>query len=503
MTKKEIVVIHPMQVRHFSTFPHGGAGNAAIGIHRSLQKQGIESRFCYLNNDADLNLDSSFYPMQSLENHQQQQEKTALNWLRPFLERRTEKRRTKKIIQQHQAHLDGNTQQTEVFSQSELVAPIRVDFSKVGSEIIHLHWTAFSVDWPSFFGSIPRSTPIVWTLHDQNPYTGGCHYTTGCEEFTRRCGNCPQIRNPSENDLSRYTLRLKAKVLAGRRLHITAPSQWMLEQAKKSPVFSSAKSFTHIPYGIDATQFDSSMTSKMSMTGRRILPTILLGAEDLQNTRKGIVYAIDAVNKTVAILAQQQHDAAVVLQLWTFGKALDSAMLAKLDKRISITQWGYLSDRSIQGQLYRSANLFLLSSLEDNQPQTALESMACGTPVIGFDVGGVPEIIRHNQSGLVVAAKDTTAMANAAVKILLDPQLARRFSLQGKRIVESEFTIPKQAQQYEKLYRSIVDPQFPQRHRPNKPHVEVGLANVHSNSVSTKLAMKDSAPHTTASRRVG
>lgn len=447
------------QVIHYSTFPYGGAASAAISIHRSLIANGIPSQFQFRRNESDVELDEHFsqvrFTAESRSDGLRQRLSLPKQWAR-----RVEKSRVRKVIQQYQTHLEGNDQQTEVFSQAEEVKRT-VPPASFARSIVHLHWTAFGFDWPSFFGSIPSDTPIVWTLHDQNAYTGGCHYTTGCSRFTSGCGNCPQILQSAPEDLSAHTATLKKKLLSGRNLHIVAPSFWMLQQAKRSPILQDALSFSHIPYGLDGRMFDThdddehqqSPTTKklaylMSSMKRNLLPTVLLGAEDLSNDRKGIRFAIAAIQKIA-----ERTDGSI--RLWTFGKTLPESITSQLPENVLLQQWGYIRDRSFQGRLYRQADVFLMPSLEDNQPQMALESMTNGTPVVAFAVGGVAEVVRDGLSGFCVPVQDVDRMAYRTMQILTNHELRDSLGNAAKKQVATEHDWSRQALAYVDLYRRI------------------------------------------------
>jgi glycosyltransferase involved in cell wall biosynthesis len=483
-----------LSIAQLSTFPHGGAGMAACGLHRGLLAAGADSHFYYRQNQSAGLLDDTFSSIDGLFQAGRPANLFRSSSMGQWLDEKQQRRRIIRIGKHYVDHLKDNNRQTEVFSQAEMHDETWLDPARFPHQVLNLHWTAFAFDFPSFFASLPKHIPIVWTLHDQNPYTGGCHFATGCDRFRRGCGQCPQILDPHTNDLSRHSFLLKRTALASRRIHVVAPSRWMLEEAQKSPIFSRAKSFQQIPYGLDATAFQST-NPEGSVVGSRLLPTILFGAEDLTNTRKGVKYAIEALNALALLAKQHPHgfsrDPAAGsfdslgqqskrLRLWTFGKQLPLDTLSQIDPAVVIKQWGYVTDRHLQGQLYRAADVFWLPSLEDNQPQTALEAMACGTPVVGFDIGGVPEIVRQDQTGMVVPAKDAQAMATATALLLQDRPRLARLAAAGKQMVRHEFAPEKQAAAYLALYEKILG----ERRGFFSPRVFAGAQN--RNRVSVK-----------------
>lgn len=465
-------------IAQLSTFPHGGAGAAAIRIHRGLRRLGLDSRFYFQENQSTTALDSSFLPLpsvwQSDQDRRAAHSPSALSatWAsaRSWWQRKKRKSEIKRIIHEYETYLKDNDRHTEVYSQAERIETTRWDWSEHPVELLHLHWTAFAFDWPSLFESLPQNLPIVWTLHDQNPYTGGCHFTTGCRRYETGCGHCPQLANNGPQDLSSTTFALKQRVLAGRNLHIVAPSRWMLHEAQKSPIFSQARSFHHIPYGLNREDLWSS-TQTLSHLGERLLPTILFGAENLQNERKGIRYAVEAIHGLVQRFKDKApgSTAAPFLRLWTFGKPLPEAVTAALDPGIELRQWGFLTDSALQGQLYRAADIFWLPSLEDNQPQTALEAMACGTPVIGFDVGGVPEIVREGVTGLLVPSKDSNQLAEATWALLQNHDQRERLGKQAAVMIDQEHGWERQAMAYRELYYQLLGKNLPQINRDLAP----------------------------------
>lgn len=466
---------------------------AATSIHQGLLQAGVISRFYYLDNQSSRTLDATFMPLPRLVAEQPASE---VPWYLPWeahTRKRRQRQRAREVCRHYELHLRDNDRQTEVFSQPELVHETHVARPNFPHQLLHLHWTAFALDWPSFFRSLPRRLPIVWTLHDQNPYTGGCHFTTGCERFRAGCGQCPQLLAPGPHDLSRHAFAVKQAMLTGRELHVVAPSRWMLTEAQKSPIFRGAKSFTQIPYGLDVSALEPEAGREV-FRGQRLLPTILFGAEDLKNARKGVQYAIEGINHLVHLVSQSdsvETPADIVglghgfsggarsrsgssgpgrgapdvsgrgpagkrLRLWTFGKALPDELVQRLDPAIEVKQWGFVSDRRLQGQLYRAADVFWLPSLEDNQPQTALESMGCGTPVVGFDVGGVPEIVRHQQTGLIASARDSAGLARATWEVLQDRRLRQRLSAAGRQMVRQEYSPERQSRGYLDLYDRLL-----------------------------------------------
>ena len=220
-----------MIINQFSSFPHGGAGTAARRLHECLLESGYESRFLFWKNQANAPVDHSFRQLEFRPHARSG----------PFriVRDKLDRHRQRRIYNDYDRHIRDRDHRGEVFTAASLPNRTRFDFGQFGADIVHLHWLAFFADYSSFFQSIPDHVPIVWTLHDMNPFTGGCHYSNGCSRYTSGCGNCPQLVMPTERDVSRTSYQVKQAALARKNLHIVTPSRWLADLARQSGVFHS------------------------------------------------------------------------------------------------------------------------------------------------------------------------------------------------------------------------------------------------------------------------
>jgi hypothetical protein len=213
-----------MRVTHYNTFLDGGAATASRRLHRELVQLGVDSHYCYSANQGEpLDLDGTYH---------------AATWNRGNLANRL----IKGIQFRHHREsfkraLRGRSKGHEIFTAPQ-GAPFtpwplsNQSIQSIDNEVIHLHWIDKFIDQSSFFGSLAPDQPVVWTLHDMNAFTGGCHFSEGCDQYLSGCGNCPQLPNPAEKDFSHRSFQAKAKALADINLHIAAPSRWLIETAK-------------------------------------------------------------------------------------------------------------------------------------------------------------------------------------------------------------------------------------------------------------------------------
>ena len=427
-----------MKVAQFNTFPYGGAANAAIRIHRGLQQNQIDSRFYFHRNTKSPVNDPSFEQIEFAP--------SKYSVFTGPIQKRVDRRREKNTYQLYDNHLAQRPPNQETFSMAQLPAQTRLDWQTINADIAHLHWISFFADYPSFFGSIPSSVPLVWTLHDMNAFTGGCHYTNGCTGFKFGCGGCPQITNSGPQDVSYWTFKTKRNSLKKKNIHVVTPSDWMRQQAMSSNIWPAQTTFQTIRYGLDLKLFfprnKKESRQKLGVDSDAVL--IAFGAEDVNNKRKGFQHLLPA-------LANLKTQNKVECLVFGSGEIEPAANVPR------IHQMGYVDSVERQSLVYSAADIVVVPSREDNQPQVGLEAMACGTPVVGFDAGGIPEYVRDGATGLIANHGDEAHLADR-LSCLVDNQGARvSMGEQARLMVEREFEITQQSQKYTEFYEALLE----------------------------------------------
>lgn len=280
-----------------------------------------------------------------------------------------------------------------------------------------------------------------------NPFSGGCHYSGGCDRFTSGCGSCPQVSNPTPNDVSKYTFDVKKRTLRSRQIHVVTPSRWLGDLAQQSPLWPKGTSFSVIPYGLELDEYvpHSKQLSRTQLGLSSDSFVLAFGAEDIANQRKGMHLLIKALQD----LPPSNHWEAIVFG----GGQLPTGLPAWLKTR----QTGYLTSAQEKAQVYSAADVFVMPSLEDNQPQTGMEAMACGTPVIAFDAGGIPEYVRHLETGLLAKRGASEELGRQLLQLEGQPELSESLGKASRDVMEREYALRYQAERYMDLYREILD----------------------------------------------
>ncbi len=318
----------------------------------------------------------------------------------------------------------------------------------VNSDIVHLHWVNFGfLSVNSLRQLFKTNKPIVWTLHDMWAFTGGCHHSGTCQNYQISCGNCVQfLKNLSDDDLSNQVWQRKKEAFEGANLTIVTCSDWLGQRAKQSSLFKNLRVET-IPNPIDIELF-SPIPKSEARTQLGLDPSknyVLFAAMRVSAVGKGFLYFKEALE----ILQKQNLDNT---ELLIFGQ---SAGLESENLPFKINALGYLDSPNKIAMAYAAASMFVIPSLEENLPNTIMESLACGTPVVGFEVGGIPEMIDHQQNGYLATYKSADSLAEGINWILQNTDYQKLCDNARQKVVDnySESVV---AKRYVALYESLI-----------------------------------------------
>jgi glycosyltransferase involved in cell wall biosynthesis len=313
------------------------------------------------------------------------------------------------------------------------------------ADIIQLHWVADFVDYRRFLPAAAATTPMVWTLHDMNPFTGGCHYDLGCNRYKGNCGACPQLGSNLENDLSRKIHQRKEQAFQAVHpdmLRIVAGSHWLADAARNSQLLSRFN-VTTIHCGVDTEVFQP--RDRWELRKALGIPAsafvVLFAADELHNRRKGLSHLLDALREI-----NRSRD--VFLLSVGHGSG-------KLDVPFPHIHLGRFTSDRMLSIFYSSGDCFVIPSLQEVFGLTALEAMACGTPVIGFNTGGIPDMVRPGKTGLLAPVADDIALARQITWMIDHPEERRQMGATARSVAEKEFSYSVQARRYIGLYEEI------------------------------------------------
>jgi len=332
------------------------------------------------------------------------------------------------------------------------------------ADIIHLHWINFGfLSLKSLEKLFALNKPIVWTLHDMWAFTGGCHHSGDCENYQNSCGNCLQyLNNPSPNDLSNkiwerknaildHSLRLRSRD-GQNTVSIVGCSQWLANRAKKSSLFKNF-SVKAIPNPLDTNLF--SPQNKAEARAKLGLPIdkklILFVAAKVSVIWKGFSYFQESLEILKSQLYHNQDIELVVL-----GES-DAETIQKLPFKAYAL--GRISDVNQIVSVYSAADVFVTSSIQENLPNTIMEAMACGTPAVGFEVGGIPEMIENSKNemppnGFLAKYKSAESLAIGMKWVLFDAN-HDELSKNARQKVVDNYSEKVVIEQYLEVYRKM------------------------------------------------
>jgi glycosyltransferase involved in cell wall biosynthesis len=406
----------------------GGAAIAAYRLHSGLSKIGVSSDMLVgWKASADLNVHALRRNWSRLANLRRR----IVNW---------------QIRKDFDRYRDTVLPTLELLTDDRNASGGDVVANMPDADVYNLHWVSGLIAYRKFFATLPRAQPLVWTLHDMNPFTGGCHYTAGCERFRSTCGTCPQLGSKEAADL---TARIHArKTIALARLgpettRIVAPSRWMKAQANSSSLMRNFD-VLWVPYGLDTDAF----APRDRGVAREVFgiphegKVVLFAAEAVGNYRKGfdlLIAAIDRleIGEPVVLVSIGEDNTTQIPQ-----------------SHISL---GTLASARLLSFAYSMADVFVAPARQENFGQVVLEAMSCGTPVVGFDVGGLPDMIRPGQTGLLAPPEDIVALSNAIATLLKDNALRSRLSAECRRITIEEYALTIQARRYRTIYEDLIE----------------------------------------------
>jgi glycosyltransferase involved in cell wall biosynthesis len=311
-------------------------------------------------------------------------------------------------------------------------------------KVINLHWVARWLDLPSFLGSLPPGAPVVWSLHDFIPITGGCHYPGECDHFTRQCGNCPQQKKRGPRDDTYKFFCIKDRCYSGKNLHLVGNSEWTTSQIRRSGLAKYAKSIQTIHYGLDVEQHKS--VDKLCARRSLGIPddrfVVGFACSDFSEERKGTALLL----KALKILSAQK------ILLVAFGAGKWPTASGAETMRL-----GTLNSPQLQCLFYSALDVFAMPSRAETFGNTALEAMACETPVIAYAAGGLTDVVVDRETGLLEPEiGSVSGLARMLQWMWQHPAQRQAMGAAARNRVVECFTDALMARRYAELYQQLL-----------------------------------------------
>lgn len=414
-----------LKIVHVSTYhSFGGAAIAALRLHHALLSSGIDSAL--------------------LVQEKERNEEGVEAYANGFFAKKLALTRFA-VERLYFAFQEKNKSVRFHFSPLRIGADISTHPLIQEADIIHLHWINFGfLSLYSIEKLVALGKPVVWTMHDMSTFTGGCHYSRDCDNYLTHCHHCPYLRQPAVKDLAYRVFERKMQLFKNAPLTLVSPSQWLADLAKKAATTQHVEAIA-IPNLIDTAIFQpkNRETAKIKLALSTEKKWILFAGVNTQDPRKGFSYFKEATH----LLKDKKEEWGVVV----FGKTLPEAIS---ELGLEIKSLGSIPSNEVV-DVYQAVEVMVVPSLEDNYPNTIIEAMACGTPVVGFDTGGIPEQIIHLQTGYVAQLYSAEDLAKG-IQFVLENTDYEQLSQNNRKIIEQRNAPEPIVKQFLHLYTKLL-----------------------------------------------
>ncbi|MCF8262471.1 MAG: glycosyltransferase family 4 protein [Melioribacteraceae bacterium] len=416
-----------MKIVHVNNFEvSGGAARAMQNIHASLRLLGVDSKILAQYKTSD---DNNAFGLNS----------SRFDKIKSDLRSNADTIQRLLLARPEKGKFSFGSLGTDIANHDEIKS----------ADVVHLHWINNGFLSLRSLNQLFKSKKIiVWTLHDMWAFTGGCHYSDGCENFFMHCGNCPYLKLNGKSDKSFQQHFTKTEIYDKATLQIVTCSNWLGGLAKQSTLLS-GKGVSVIPNPINMATYSNvekrKAKGKLSLDSNKI--HMLFGTWSLKDKRKGFFL----LNEAIHLLKKKNISGEI--ELLFFGRVDES----KLDLPFPYKSFGRLSNENEIANLYSAADFSVVPSLEDNLPNTVMESLSCGTPVLAFNIGGIPDMVDHKKNGYLVNDLNSEALENGLEWFINNKKEWDELSKNARLKVENNFSFEKIGKAYKELYTKLIN----------------------------------------------
>jgi glycosyltransferase involved in cell wall biosynthesis len=416
-----------MKVLLAVTYIEGGAGGSAYQLHLGLQKLGVDSQILVKTKTSD---DETVIVVP----------KTRLGKaLTPLRSDRYIEKLPLRLYPKRDRSRSFYPQWFPTYSIPETIVQLKPD-------IINLRWICSSF---LQIENISRfNQPIVWTLSDMWPFTGGCDYSQDCDRYTDSCGACPLLGSSKKRDLSHWIWQRKAKAWKNLNLTIVSPSSWLAKVASSSSLFRDLR-IEVIPHSVDTEKYKpvNQQIARKTLNLPQDKQLVLFGAWH-NYPRKGFHLLQLALHS----LKEAGWKDKIELVIFGFAQPENSFVIDFKSHYL-----GKINDRSLLATVYSSADVMVVPSMQEAFGNTTCESLACGTPVVAFDETGAKDIITHEVSGYLARAFEIEDLARGIAWVLENSNYRMQLSHRARAEAEQKFTVVQEATRYQSLFSEILE----------------------------------------------
>lgn len=424
-----------MKILIVNTTDSGGAANSCVRLHLGLLQQGVDSKLLVLERFRDIP-QTFVYKKPYVRKTRWQRLLIKIAHILGIKPKNRDREKTHK-----EAYLEQRPKGLEMFSFPDSEYDITNSIHYREADVVNLHWVAGFLNYAQFFSK--NTKPVVWTLHDMNPFSGGDH-------FNEIYLGIDKNGNPIERKLTTLETKtmhaievVKQKAVATvNKLIVVAPSRWLAQEASQSKVFAN-RDVLHIPYGLNTAVFKpwnkAEVRRELGIPAEKTV--LLFVAESMANQRKGFVYlerALAHLNNSEVVLCSvglHAHD---------------------ISGQTPLIQLGRIEDPTTMSKAYAAADAFIIPSLMDNLPNTVLEALMCGTPVLGFPTGGIVDMVLPGQNGNLTTTISVKDLRSVIDRFIDNPKEFDSEKIRHEAVIK--YGLEVQAKRYKQLFANLITP---------------------------------------------
>lgn len=400
---------------------YGGAGKAAYRLHQSLLEADVNSQMLVMDKRSD------DYAILAPESN--------LEKLFAFFKPRVEQ-----VLIRHKY----KNKSQALFSSANISSKnIVKKINSINPDIVHFHWINGAMLKIEDISKI--KAPIVWSLHDNWAFTGGCHVMWSCQRYKNSCGSCPILSSNNTKDLSNKVFKRKQKAYQQKNMTIVGLSKWLSKTASDSSLLKD-KNHINLPNPINTElyrQFDKKLSRQLwNLSNDKKL--ILFGAMSAtSDINKGFIYLSEAISRL------NVKD----VELIVFGSSKPKNP-PQFDFKTHYV--GVLNDDISLVTLYSAVDVAVVPSIQEAFGQVACESISCATPVVCFTTTGLIDIIDHKKNGYLAKPFDSYDLANG-IEWVLNNENYNDLCKNARAKVLKEFDSKLVAEKYVNLYKEVLN----------------------------------------------
>lgn len=320
-------------------------------------------------------------------------------------------------------------------------------------DIIHVHNPQGGYFQLTALNEISKQVPVLFTLHDPWMFTGHCSYFIECERWLKGCGDCPDLnRRPSlKRDGTAFNWKRKKKLYQYSSFYVATPSAWLLKEAERSILKEGIIESRVINNGVNQEVFRPKDTAelrfKLGIPQDEMVLLYVVNSNMRTNPYKDFTTISNALDHLKKIKKSDQKF--TFIALGTDGEEVN-------EDGVRMLYAGFQTDTEVLSSYFNMANLYLHAARAENYPNVVMEALACGTPCVVTNTGGVPEQIKEGKTGWVVRFEGAKEMAERILLTSTDRAMLIQMRKNCRNWIVENHTLEHMLDEYLDFYKTII-----------------------------------------------